>query len=172
MGPGLRAGGARGRPGAGQAAGKAGRQAASLGPGAPPPRGQQTGRRFCTSRGAEDFPRLCPRTKPTAGVVANFTAYSPPNYESPQGCRRVRLVPGSKTGGGRIGMGEAGVPAKDKRGSLPRVRWRPRPEEKILEEQGGHGPNSRLRGRGLAAEIGKGRRDSGQIWGKGYSGQK
>lgn len=141
-------------------------------PGRPSPRGQQTGRRFCTSRGAEDFPRLCPRTKPTAGVVANFTAYSPPNYESPQGCRRVRLVPGSKTGGGRIGMGEAGVPAKDKRGSLPRVRWRPRPEERILEEQGGHGPNSRLRGRGLAAEIGKGRRDSGQIWGKGYSGQK
>lgn len=42
----------------------------------------------------------------------------------------------------------------------------------MLEEQGGHGPNFRLRGRGLAAEIGKGRRDSGQIWGKGYSGQK
>lgn len=101
----MRAGGARGRPGAGQAAGKAGRRAASLGLGAPPPRGQQTGRPFCTSRGAEDFPRLCPRTKPTAGVAANFTAYSPPNHANPQGCRGVRLVPGSEAGGGRIGMG-------------------------------------------------------------------
>lgn len=88
MGPGLRAGGARGRPGAGQAAGKAGRRAASLGPGAPPPRGQQTGRPFCTSRGAEDFPRLCPRTKPTAGVAANFTAYSPPKSCQPPGLQK------------------------------------------------------------------------------------
>lgn len=116
MGPGLRAGGARGRPGAGQAAGKAGKQAASLGPGAPPPRGQQTGRRFCTGRGAEDFPRLCPRIKPTAGVAANFTAYSPPNRASPQGCRRVRLVPGSKTGGGRTGMGVPGCRPKTNAG--------------------------------------------------------
>lgn len=85
-------------------------------PGRPSPRGQQTGRRFCTSRGAEDFPRLCPRTKPTAGVVANFTAYSPPNHDSPQGCRRVRLVPGSKTGGGRIGMGGRGFRPKTNAG--------------------------------------------------------
>lgn len=38
-GPRLRAGGARGRPGARPAAGEAGRRAASLGPGAPPPAG-------------------------------------------------------------------------------------------------------------------------------------
>jgi hypothetical protein len=83
-------------------------------------------------------------------------------------------VPGSETGGGRIRMrGEGGgCPAKDERGSRMRVRWRSRPGERGLEEQGGHGPNSRLRGRGLASEIGKGRRDSGQIWGKGHSGQK
>lgn len=58
-----------------------GGQAGSISrPGSPSPRRHQTLRPLCTRRDAEDFPR----TKPTAGVAANFTAYNPLPFPSCQ----------------------------------------------------------------------------------------
>lgn len=135
-----------------------GGQAGSISPPrSPSPRQYQTLRLLCTRRGAEDFPR----TKPTAGVAVNFTAYNPLPYPScqPRGCGRVRLVPGSMSWGweerdggwtdrlrtkmdtGARDAGPVEIPARDV-GAPSR--------------QGGHGPKSRLRGRRLEAEIGKG----------------
>lgn len=48
----------------------------------------------------------------------------------------------------------------------------PRLERRAQRGHGGHGPKSRLRGRGLAAEIGEDSGTPGQIWGRGQSGQK
>ncbi|XP_032970372.1 collagen alpha-1(I) chain-like [Rhinolophus ferrumequinum] len=69
-------GGGQGAPEDAQGPGRQlGRRAGGqyLTPGSPSPRQYQTLRLLCTRRGAEDFPR----TKPTAGVAANFTAYNP-----------------------------------------------------------------------------------------------
>lgn len=168
-GPGLRAGGARGRPRARPAAGEAGRQAASLGPGAPPPGGQQTRRLLCTGRSAEDFPRPCPRTKLTAGAAANFTAYNPlrimpalglregasgaqlydQGWEDRDGGWTDRLRPKMDTGvrdAGPVGISAGGEGARGR--------------------HGGHGPNSKLGGGDLQQNW----RGKAGLWSDRYGG--
>lgn len=154
-----RAGGARGHSGARPAAGKAGRQAASPGPGAPPHWRQQTLRPLDTSPTPVAARRtsLGPSRPPEWPPTPHPTTPSPAYHSSPQSCGRARSVPGSMPGVGGEGWGWADrlwqkmdMGARDA-GPVEI----PAGEEGAPSRREGHGSKSRLRGRGLAAEIGE-----------------
>lgn len=90
MGPGRRAGGARGRPGAPAGSWQDGLAGPVSRPGSPSPRQHQTLRPLYTRCG-DAFPG----TPPTAGAAANFKAYSPLPRASrqPPGLREGALGP-------------------------------------------------------------------------------
>lgn len=161
-GPGLRAGGARGYPGAWQAAGKAGRQAASLGPGAPPPAGNRPTARSALAA-AKRTTRGCALRPRTAGVAANFIAYPPQIMPAPGaagGCAWYRLH-------AQWWEEKMSDPARDEHRRVRHagpVQISARGRE--LGEDRGDTAQIPGWGRGLAAETGEGRQDSGADMGE------